>query len=70
MYERLKVVEKWIIRLVIIQFVILVIAQVMMAHRNFTPYLNKAVRYEGVIQPVKDMLTESVEQQARLWYHN
>jgi uncharacterized protein YpmB len=70
LHNRLKTIEKWIIRLVVIQFIFLVVAQILMFHRSITPYLNKAVRHEGVIQPVKDIATESVDEPISMWYHN
>lgn len=67
--DRMKTIEKWIIRLVFIQFIVLVAAQVLMSHRDMTPFLNKAVRHEGVIKPVKDGAAESVDQPIIMWYH-
>jgi len=64
-----KTTEKWLIRLVLIQFIVLIAGQFLMYHRDYSPYLNKAIRSEGVIEPVKKMTSESVESPIMLWYH-
>jgi len=63
-----KWVEKWLIRLCVIHLILLIIAQFLMAHRAWTPYLNKAVRYEGVFGTTSKQ-TESVDEPIGLWYH-
>lgn len=50
MVRPMKKIERIIIKLVIIQFVYLIIAQWLIAHDSLQPVLNKLVIYEGVMK--------------------
>ncbi|GGH79056.1 hypothetical protein JOD43_001649 [Pullulanibacillus pueri] len=63
-----KTVEKWLVRLVIIQFIALIMAQFMMKHHTLSPYLNKAVRYEGVFEPKESKTLDTIQQSPYMWY--
>ncbi|GGE38600.1 hypothetical protein GCM10011391_16770 [Pullulanibacillus camelliae] len=63
-----KSVEKWILRLVFVQLLALIIAQVMMSHLTVSPYLNKAVRYEGVYKTKQSKATDTIQQTPYMWY--
>ncbi|MED1441532.1 DUF5359 family protein [Aeribacillus composti] len=40
--------EQILIKLIIIQFIMLIAAQLFLCHSELKPYLSKAVQYEGV----------------------
>lgn len=50
--KNLSRIEKWILRLLKMHFVLLVFAQILTHYKAILPYINKAVRYEGVAQTV------------------
>jgi hypothetical protein len=60
--------EKWLIRLTVIQFVALIIAQILMNHAVWTPYLNQAVRDEGVLKTKKTDTVNTMEESPAVWY--
>lgn len=63
-----KRVEKWLIRLTVIQFIALLIAQILMAHAVWTPYLNQAVRDEGVLKTKQTDTVNTMEESPAVWY--
>lgn len=68
--EWVKQVEKWLIRLMVIQGLVLILGQLLMNHAAWSPYLNKAIQEEGVIKtkPAKSVVT--MEQSPVVWYDN
>lgn len=52
-------IEKWVKKLIFLQLVFLIIAQLLLEIDSFKPYLNKSILYEGVTkhQQVKSMQT-------------
>lgn len=65
-----KRVEKWLVRLIIIQFICLVIAQIIMQNHTWAPYVNKAIKDEGVVKDSSQTPVETMVQQSPLWYDN
>ena len=63
-----KTIEKWILRLVVIQFIALVISQFIMSHQALSPYLNKAIRSEGVFDQEHTNTVQIIQQSPYLWY--
>ncbi len=61
-------IEKWLIRLAIIQCLVLVIGQVLMSHTAWTPYLNQAVQDEGVLKYKNSNTVQTMEQTPAVWY--
>jgi hypothetical protein len=64
-----KTVETWLIRLIIIHFMLLLAGQYLMANAKIKPYLNKAVRVEGVFDRSVKAPAVSVERLPQIWYH-
>ncbi|WP_085523531.1 DUF5359 family protein [Tuberibacillus sp. Marseille-P3662] len=64
----MKQIEKWILRLVCIQFVILMIGQLLVTQEQMAPYINKAVRYEGVIGEKQTKAVKTMEEAPIMWY--
>lgn len=54
----MKRVEHFIIKLVLVQFLFLLLAQVLLMQPRIAPYLSKVVYYEGV---TKGAVTKSLE---------
>ncbi|MBM6619886.1 YpfB family protein [Bacillus suaedaesalsae] len=50
--------ESILVKLVIIQFIFLIVAQFVMMNGQVSPYLSKVIQYEGV---TKDTYTKIVE---------
>jgi hypothetical protein len=50
--------ERILVKLVVVQFICLVIAQVVMTNHQLSPYLSKVIEYEGV---TKDSFSKVVE---------
>lgn len=63
-------IEKWLIKLIIIQFICLIIGQVLVQHHNLAPYVNKTIKEEGVVKNTTQTATETMEQVRSIWYHN
>lgn len=61
-------VEKWLIRLVVIQCLVLFIGQLLMSHPAWTPYLNRAVQDEGVLKTKKTDTIQTMEPSPAVWY--
>lgn len=55
---RLKRVERFLIKLVVIQLLFLLLVQVLLTQPRIAPYLSKIVYYEGV---TKGAVTKSLE---------
>ncbi|MGG3842301.1 YpfB family protein [Anoxybacillus kestanbolensis] len=54
----MKTVERMLWKLAIIQFIFLCIAQLIVSHSSFAPYIVKVIHYEGVI---KNSATKTIE---------
>jgi|GEM_PF-1713527 len=63
-----KQVEKWLLRLALVQLLALIIAQLMMNHLTISPYLNKAIRYEGVYKAKPSKALSTIQQRFFMWY--
>lgn len=63
-------VEGWLIKLIIIQFICLIIGQFLMQYHSLTPYLNKTIRDEGVVKQTPTPAIETMVRQRSLWYYN
>lgn len=68
--EWVKNVEKWLIRLVVIQGVALLFGQILINHESWSPYLNKAIQDEGVFKIKKPMTVKTMEESPVVWYDN
>ncbi|MFC7391546.1 DUF5359 family protein [Scopulibacillus cellulosilyticus] len=64
------IIEIWIKRVIIIQFICLLSGQYFMANHHTAPYLNKAIQYEGVYKSKSNKTSETMEQPRSLWYSN
>lgn len=65
-----KTIEKWLLRLVIIQFCVLLIGQILMSKPAWTPYLNRAIQDEGVIKTKQTETVKTMEEPPAVWYDN
>lgn len=54
----MKHIERILLKVVIIQFICLVLAQVVMMNQHISPFLSKVIHYEGV---TKDTYTRVIE---------
>lgn len=68
--EWVKSVEKWLIRLAVIQGLVLLFGQILINHESWSPYLNKAIQDEGVFKTNKPQTLQTMEQSPVVWYDN
>jgi hypothetical protein len=54
----MKRLERILVKLVVIQLICLVVAQIIMMNNQISPFLSKVIQYEGV---TKDSFTKVVE---------
>jgi hypothetical protein len=54
----MKRLERILVKLVVIQLICLVVAQIIMLNNQISPFLSKVIQYEGV---TKDSFTKVVE---------
>lgn len=54
----MKRIERILVKLVVIQFICLVLAQIIMMNQDISPFLSKVVQYEGV---TKDSFSKVIE---------
>ncbi|WP_017755604.1 YpfB family protein [Calidifontibacillus oryziterrae] len=54
----MRIIEKYILRFIVLHFILLIISQWLLSYQSLAPYLNKIIYYEGVM---KDQYTEIVE---------
>ncbi|HET7629243.1 MAG TPA: DUF5359 family protein [Bacillales bacterium] len=64
MWKSILFFEKWVKKLIVVQLVFLVVAQVLLHFHAIVPYVNEAVVYEGVI----DLLKPAAESVMRLLF--
>lgn len=63
-----RAIEKWLLRLVIIQCVALIIGQILMSKQALTPYLNRAIQDEGVLKTKPIDPVKTMERAPSVWY--
>ncbi|WEG11393.1 DUF5359 family protein [Pullulanibacillus sp. KACC 23026] len=63
-----KSVERWLLRLVVIQGIVLIIGQILIGHQTWTPFLNRAVQDEGVLKNTHSDTVKTMEQSPAVWY--
>jgi len=61
-------VEKWLLYLVLVQLLALIIAQLTMSHLAVAPYLNRAIRYEGVYEAKPSRSMDTIQHRSYMWY--
>ncbi|WP_456278522.1 YpfB family protein [Bacillus sp. AK128] len=58
----MKNIERVLVKLVVVQIICLVIAQVIMTNHQLSPYLSKVVEYEGVTKDSYSKVVETFDQ--------
>ncbi|EMT47360.1 MULTISPECIES: YpfB family protein [Anoxybacillus] len=58
----MKTIERMLWKLAIIQFIFLCIAQYVVFHSSFAPYVVKVIRYEGVMKNSETKTIETFDQ--------
>ncbi|WP_246942238.1 YpfB family protein [Bacillus pinisoli] len=58
----MKNIERILIKIVFIQIICLVAAQVMMTNHQISPYLSKVIQYEGVTKDSYSKVVETFDQ--------
>jgi Family of unknown function (DUF5359) len=57
----MKRLEKWLIQLAIVHFILLMAAQVLLEIPSFKMYTNKSIYYEGVIRGEREPALETID---------
>lgn len=57
----MKWLEKWLIQLAIVHFILLMAAQVLLEIPSFKMYTNKSIYYEGVIRGEREPALETID---------
>jgi hypothetical protein len=60
--RKLTRIEHLIIKLTVIQFVFLIIAQWLVQQNDWAVHLNKTFYYEGVVQDIQTKIVETLDQ--------
>ncbi len=69
MFELLKKYESVLLRLACIQFVFLIIAQMILYKKEIAPYVSKTIFSEGVFREYVYRTLETLDQLTTLWYY-
>lgn len=57
----MKHIERIIGKIILIQVIFLIIAQIIVLHTAYTPYVSKLVNYEGVVKQNMPEVIETIE---------
>ncbi|MFD1738575.1 YpfB family protein [Bacillus salitolerans] len=55
--------ESFLIKLVFVQLIFLVLAQLLLTNQDISPYLSKVIHYEGVTKDTYSKILETFDQQ-------
>lgn len=58
----MKVFERLLLKVIILQFIFLIIAQLMVLHTSVAPYVSKISYYEGVVKQKLPEVIETLQQ--------
>lgn len=66
--ELLKRIEAVLIKLVIVQFIFLLLAQMLLSKKELSPYLSRTIFSEGVFLEAVVRVVQTLDQLPSIWY--
>ncbi|RXJ03925.1 hypothetical protein DS745_00605 [Anaerobacillus alkaliphilus] len=69
MFEILKKYEGVLVKVTCIQFIFLIIAQILLYKKEVAPYISKTIFSEGVFIEYVYRTMETLDQLTTIWYH-